>query len=107
MRNKKIAFPITLLFLFCMLQSYSFTPAGDLYQIKIYQLTSKEQESKVDHFLQQAYIPALHRAGIKAVGVFKPLANDTSSIRKIYLLIPFSSADQLVQLSATLQKDEQ
>ncbi len=107
MNYKKIFFLLASCLLLSMTYSDSFAAGGDLYQIKIYQLNSKEQETRVDHFLQNAFIPALHRAGIAAIGVFKPLANDTALIRKIYVLIPFPTADLLVQLPAILQKDQQ
>ncbi len=47
----------------------------DFYQIKIYHLKTEEQEKKVDAFLKDAYLPALHRIGIGKVGVFKPIIN--------------------------------
>ena len=77
----------------------------DFYQIKIYQLASPEQEVRVDHFLQTAYIPALHRAGIPKVGVFKPVGNDTSKTRRIFVLIPLKSLDQLGTLEKQLDED--
>jgi len=41
--------------------------ARDYYQIKVYNLKDKAQESAVDSYLQNAYLPALHKAGIKTV----------------------------------------
>ena len=41
----------------------------EYYEIKIYTISGPEQEAKVDQYLQQAYLPALHRAGIAKVGV--------------------------------------
>ena len=51
----------------------------DYYQIQVYKLTGKVQEEKMDNFLKTAYLPALHRAGIQKVGVFKPIESDTTS----------------------------
>jgi hypothetical protein len=79
----------------------------DYYQIKVYQLKNKEQEDRVDRFLQNAFLPALHRLGVAHVGVFKPLANDTAAIRRVYLFIPFSSLDQWTKIQQSLEKDKQ
>jgi hypothetical protein len=64
------------------------------------------QESKIEHYLQQAYIPALHRAGVKGVGVFKPVTQqDTAKL--IYVFTPFSSLDKLAGINEKLQEDAQ
>jgi hypothetical protein len=75
------------------------------YQIKIYHLKTTAQETLVDNYLEKAFLPALHRAGIKQAGVFKPVTTDTADIR-IYVLIPFQSLDQFVKLDNTLQADK-
>ncbi|MBS1597822.1 MAG: NIPSNAP family protein [Bacteroidetes bacterium] len=86
---------------------YGFAPPRSYFQIKIYQLKDKDQEERVDKFLQQAYLPALHRAGIGKVGVFKQIGNDTAAIRRVYVLIPFKSMDQFTKLPEILAKDNQ
>ncbi|MGI8952638.1 MAG: NIPSNAP family protein [Chitinophagaceae bacterium] len=99
-----------LLMIFCSLATaqfaYSANNQKDFYQIKIYQLKNNEQIQQVDEFLKNAYLPALHRAGILKVGVFKPLANDTSAIKKIYVFIPFNSSDEWMKLTDKLNKDD-
>ena len=78
----------------------------DYYQIKIYHLKNNDQVSKVEDYLENVYLPALHRNGIKNIGVFKPIANDTSSIKFIYVLIPFTTAEEWLKLDQKLQKDD-
>lgn len=80
----------------------------DFYQLKIYQLKSEEQERQLDVFLETAYLPALHRAAIKQVGVFKPIPADGQDGigRQVYLFIPYSSYTQFAALEALLQQDE-
>ncbi|HYG20476.1 MAG TPA: NIPSNAP family protein [Ohtaekwangia sp.] len=83
-------------------------PAREFYQIKIYHLTSADQEKMVDEYLKNAYLPALKRAGIQKVGVFKPIESDTALYgKRIFLLIPFKSLDQFAALGDVLQKDAQ
>lgn len=78
-----------------------------IFQIKTYHLDGPDQENKVDTYLEEAYIPALHRADIKPVGVFKPIDQDTTSDRRIYVLIPYDSIDRLTTLPVKLEQDEQ
>lgn len=92
--------------LFCM----SFTnntnaQKRDYYEIKMYRLSNNEQVKQVDQFLQNAYLPALHRAGIGKTGVFHPITNDTAAEKRIYVFIPLRSLDQLNTLEEMLVKD--
>ena len=84
---------------------YGRTPARYYYQLKIYHLKTAAQEALTDKFLQTAYLPALHRAGIKNIGVFKPIEKD--SLQHVYVLIPFKSLEQFTGLEKVLQKDQQ
>ena len=77
----------------------------DFYQIKIYHLKTNEQVDQLDEYLKNVYMTALHRLGIKNIGVFKPIANDTSSVKLIYVLIPFNSAEAWMKLEESLTKD--
>ena len=84
---------------------YSAKVQHDFYQIKIYHLKTNEQADQVDQYLKNVYMPALHRLGIKNIGVFKPIANDTSSVKFIYVLIPFNSTETWMKLEQNLTKD--
>jgi hypothetical protein len=78
----------------------------DYYQIQVYRLSGKVQEEKVDQFLKNAYLPALHRAGIKTAGVFKPIETDTARAGKyVFVWIPFTSPDHFVKTLDALEKD--
>lgn len=80
--------------------------ARDIYQIKIYTLENEKQEAQMDNYLKDAFIPALHRAGIKSVGVFKPVEDGDMSGKLIYVLIPFKSISQFEKLGSVLSKDQ-
>lgn len=86
-------------------------PAGKeanspIFQIRLYHLKDNQQVSMADNFLKDAYLPALHRLGIKNIGVFKPIANDTASDKLIYVLIPFTSLDQWMKINDRLHSDD-
>lgn len=99
-----------LFFLFLIFVAHTQNAAAqkrDYYEIKVYNLNSTEQEKTVEDFLKQAYVPALHRAGIKLVGVFKPIAEDTVRAGKqLFVLIPLRSLDHSIELAKTLEKDK-
>lgn len=76
------------------------------YELKIYRVADKSQESVIDAYLKDAYIPALHRAGVPVVGVFKPVEADTAFGKLVYVFTPFKTADQYFQISDKLEKDK-
>jgi hypothetical protein len=47
----------------------------------------------------------MHRAGIKTVGVFKPIETDTTSGKRIYLWAPFTSPDHFAKTLEKLEND--
>jgi hypothetical protein len=94
-----------LFFFFLSIFSVAQQPGLEYYQIRIYQFTKTEQEPILDGFLKNAYLPALHKAGIKQVGVFKPVTNDTSAIKKLYVFMAFPALDKLAAIPQQLQKD--
>jgi hypothetical protein len=76
------------------------------YQIKIYHFKNKAQEDRLDSYFQNAYLPALHKAGIKDVGVFKVIKQDSLD-RKIYVFIPYRTWDALENTDQKILKDQQ
>jgi len=96
----------TLLLLLIGFTPFVNPPKREFYQIKIYNVNSKEQEMRLERYLKDAYIPGLHRMGIKTIGVFKPVATDTVSFGKlIYVLTPVKNLDQLLVIPKKLNED--
>jgi len=95
---------LTAILLFALIQMTT-AKGRDFYQIQVYHLTGKAQEQSVDSYLKFSYLPALHRAGIKTVGVFKPIASDTASGKQIIVWIPLSSLNQIDKIQHLLTKD--
>ncbi|MCR8559961.1 NIPSNAP family protein [Mucilaginibacter sp. BJC16-A38] len=79
---------------------------GYYYQLKIYHFKTQTQEDLADKYLQNAYLPALHRLGVKSVGVFKPVEGDTLG-KRIYVFIPFKTWDQFKKADQQLTADQQ
>jgi hypothetical protein len=89
-----------------LLAGVSFSQTRNIYQIKIYSIKSEQQGQQLDSYLQNAYIPALHRTGIKNVGVFKPVEDEEMAGKEVYVLVPFESINQFEQLRAHLNNDK-
>jgi hypothetical protein len=79
----------------------------EFYQITVYHFATSDQENAIDAYLKNALVPALHRRGIKTVGVFKAIANDTAMDKRIFVLIPFKHFDEIANLSSRLLEDQQ
>ncbi|RYD77008.1 MAG: NIPSNAP family containing protein, partial [Sphingobacteriales bacterium] len=75
------------------------------YQLKVYHLKTLTQEAMVDAYLKDAFLPAVHRAGINSIGVFKPITKDTLE-QLVYVFIPFKKMDDFLKLNETLAKDK-
>ena len=103
MKSNKAFF--SFIFIFAVFASLG-SAARDYYQIKIYTIKDKTQESTVDTYLKDAYIPALHRAGIKTVGVFKPIESNEDFGKKIFVLIPLKNLEDIEKLESITQKDK-
>ena len=78
-----------------------------LYRLTVYSYKTVSQGEAIDLYLGSAYVPALHRRGVKQVGVFKDLANDTSLVKKIYVLVPFRDLDEMIALDAAVMEDKE
>ncbi len=106
MNNRgKSCFLLSLFMLSLSLVSFAAPPKREFYEIKIYHVKDQSQESRVEAYLKDAYIPALHRAGIKNIGVFKPVKTDSMAGKLIYVFTPLSAMEQLLTLPKTLDKD--
>ncbi len=110
MKNKRF---FIIQILICVCYSLSFLSlsaqkeaAKSFYQISVYHYKDSIQENTIDDYLQNAWLPALHRMNIKTVGVFKALSNDTATDKTMYVLMPVQSLNQIADISVKLSADE-
>jgi hypothetical protein len=82
------------------------TARQQVFELKVYHFKDSTQEKTIDSYLQNAFVPALHRAGISKVGVFKTIGNDTLTDKTLYILISFQSLEQFHKLGSVLAKDK-
>ena len=78
----------------------------EFYQIKTYIFKTEQQEQTTDAYLKEAYLPGLKKLGIENIGVFKPKPNTTDTLKKVIVVIPFSSMKQFLELEDKLAKDK-
>ncbi len=104
--KKIFLFSLIIATVFASSTAFAKVAKGYYYQIKIYHFRTKAQEAQLDSYLQNAYLPAMHRAGIKSVGVFKPIVQDTTD-QLIYVFTPFLKFDQFLTLDEKLKNDSQ
>ena len=103
--KKNHLFLITLILgsLLSLSLSYGQKNAQQYYQLKVYHFDTTTQQPRVERFLEEAYLPAMHRAGIKQVGVFTTIEDEAP---KVYVFIPYTSWEQIVQIDQALGKDK-
>lgn len=78
----------------------------DYYQLQVFRMKDKAQEEKIEQYLKNAYLPAIHRAGIKKVGVFKPIESDAAYGKVVYIWMAFKSLDQFAKTQDAIEKDK-
>lgn len=96
----------SVVFFFALLITGFVSKAADgyYYELKIYHCKTPEQQARTEKYLQDAYLPALHKAGIKHVGVFMPIEKDTAQ-SLVYVLIPYSSWNQIAATDKKVWQD--
>ena len=78
----------------------------EFYALKVYTFDTDKQVQTTDAYLRAALLPALDRREIGPVGVFKSRINETDTVRKTFVLIPFISLAQFADLEKALATDE-
>jgi hypothetical protein len=86
--------------------AYAFEVKGDFYELRIYRYKTPSQGERIEKYLKDAFIPAAHKAGVRKIGVFKPVV-DSVAEQLIYVFIPYGSMDQFQNLPSNLEKDNQ
>ncbi len=76
----------------------------EFYELRTYTLTNKEQEKLITDYFEKAAIPALNGYGSKNIGVFKEYKPEGQT--KIYVIIPFRTLDDFMQINDKLSNDK-
>lgn len=107
MKNYPLTLFLTVILIFALTANgYSQNQNRQYYQLKTYMLENDTQDSLMDAYLKDAYLPALKRAGIANVGVFKLRASNYLTANQVFVLIPFVSLEQFETLDGMLAQDK-
>ncbi len=79
---------------------------SEIYEIRVLSLKTASQVEASDLYLKDVWLPAMHRLGIKNIGVFKPISNDTASVKQIVLLVPYISLDVWRKTKTNIDGDQ-
>lgn len=83
-------------------------PTREYFHLVIYHFSSSQQQQITEDYLSKALLPALHRAGIKNIGIFKPATIDTVAYgKRLYVLMPVSSLEEFSNAEAKVWRDGQ
>jgi hypothetical protein len=90
---------LILLFVFTVFSTVHVHSQGkgkqDFYQMRIYHCTDLKQVTQIEEYAGKQLLPYLHKNGIKHVGIFTPVNNDTLRDKKLFIWIPYSSLEQM------------
>ena len=73
------------------------------YELRTYTFANEAQQQLTGVYLEQAYLPALNRAGVVHVGVFSEWQPQGTA--STFLLIPFDSIEAFAAINAKLASD--
>ncbi len=74
-----------------------------MYELRVYTLRFFGSKAPLHEYLQSALIPALNRHGVGNVGVFGEVADPNPT--KLYVLIPYNSAQHMLEVGSKLSED--
>ncbi len=75
----------------------------DILELRHYTCASADKQKALEEFFAAAAVPAMNRAGIGPVGVFKPAEGDEAGL---WVLLVHESLDSVVAATARLMADE-
>ncbi|KIC95863.1 NIPSNAP family protein [Flavihumibacter solisilvae] len=98
---------LSLAFLCCCLLPAFAQKSRDrnVYQMMVYHFNAA-QEQGLDSYLEKDLLPAIRRAGVKKVGVFKPVANDTATTKRLFVFVAHKNGTDAVKLKSVLEADK-
>ena len=82
--------------------------ARQFFELRVYRNDDTAAGDRVAAFARDDLIPALNRAGVTPVGVFRPVAelNEGQSAADVYVLIPYKTLADVTRVRDALARDE-
>jgi len=76
----------------------------EFYELRVYSLKNEAQQKLVEDYYKNAAMPALNRLGSSNIGVFTEMKPTGQT--KIYVIIPYSSANDFIKTQGRLDNDD-
>ncbi|MGV8878956.1 MAG: NIPSNAP family protein [Sphingobacteriaceae bacterium] len=76
----------------------------EFYELRVYTLNNLAQQKIIEDYFKDAAIPVLNRLGTKNIGVFTEL--EPTGQTKIYVIIPFKSLEDYLNIQEKMSRDE-
>jgi hypothetical protein len=76
----------------------------EYYELRVYSLKDTTQQQMVEDYYQHAAIPAYNRIGSKNIGVFTEMKPEGQT--KLYVVIPYSSIEDVSNAKSKLMNDK-
>jgi hypothetical protein len=80
--------------------------AKQIIELRTYTLVDATAEQKLDHYLEQALLPALERQGLGPIGVLDQAAESPEGLVQVMLLIAGPSVEAVTSASEKLTADD-
>ena len=102
--KKVLLFAILFSGLFASAQSSK--KGKNFYELRVYEYKTEKQQLIIDQYLKEAFMPYFKSKGVPAIGVFSAITNDTASVKKMYVLIPYKNLAQIPEMHRGLMADK-
>ena len=77
----------------------------NFFELRVYEYKTQQQQSMIDQYLKDAFMPFMKRKGIQQIGVFAAMTNDTAAVKRMYVLVPYKKLEQIPVLHRELMND--
>jgi hypothetical protein len=92
---------------FALISGQAVADDNEYYEVRSYTLGEHSDVDAIDQYLSQALIPALGRQNVGPVGVFTNSENDETGNARVFVVIPYPSADAMPGIKTKIEADKQ
>jgi hypothetical protein len=102
--KKFILFPLMLIGFIAIAQNSK--KGKNFFELRVYEYKTEKQQSVIDQYLKDAFMPFMKGKGAQKIGVFSAITNDTASVKRMYVLIPYKNLNQIPGFHRGLMADQ-
>lgn len=103
--KKFILFPLMLIGIVAIAQKSQ--KGKNFFELRVYEYKTEKQQSVIDQYLKDAFMPFMKGKGAQKIGVFSAITNDTATVKRMYVLIPYKNLNQIPEFHRELMADQE